>query len=41
MIIYNNAHIKNNKHTIINNQDKIMIIYMTTYLNCKYSMTWL
>ncbi len=27
MIIYDNARIINNKHTIINNQDKIMIIY--------------
>jgi hypothetical protein len=27
MIIYNNAHIINNENTIINNQDKIMIIY--------------
>jgi hypothetical protein len=27
MIINNNAHITNNKHTIINNQDQIMIIY--------------
>jgi hypothetical protein len=27
MIIYNNAHIINNKNTIINNQDEIMIIY--------------
>jgi hypothetical protein len=27
MIIYNNAHIINNKYNIINNQDEIMIIY--------------